>query len=170
MSSSSGSTGLWFKSLWWGRNTPAPGAKFTVSEIQGGKTVYLTPVENDKGDFTGWSWEPSPYDFTEQNSDADFSMGGLQDGTYTVTEVDPATGAGPSSLTFTSSLSYSSPEALSDVKDSLHLLSSSQGVVYNMVVPSSLPLTGGNWVLIVSSAAVLLFAAGAVMLKRRKKA
>ncbi|MBQ5493334.1 MAG: LPXTG cell wall anchor domain-containing protein [Aeriscardovia sp.] len=39
-----------------------------------------------------------------------------------------------------------------------------------MVVPSSLPLTGGSWVLIFSSAAVLLFAAGAVMLKRRKKA
>ena len=63
-----------------------------------------------------------------------------------------------------------SPTALSAVKDSLHLLSASQGVVYNMVAPSSLPLTGGSWVLIVSSAAVLLFAAGAVMLKRRKKA
>ena len=60
-----------------------------------------------------------------------------------------------------------SPTALSAVKDSLHLLSASQGAVYNMVVPSSLPLTGGSWVLIVSSAAVLLFAAGAVMLKRR---
>ena len=53
--------------------------------------------------------------------------------------------------------------------DSLHLLSSSQGVVYNMVVPSSLPLTGGSWVLIISSAAVLLFAAGAVMFAVRKK-
>ncbi|MBO6098053.1 MAG: hypothetical protein J6O87_01145 [Aeriscardovia sp.] len=62
-----------------------------------------------------------------------------------------------------------SPTALSAVKDSLHLLSASQGAVY-MVVPSSLPLTGGSWVLIVSSAAVLLFAARAVMLKRRKKA
>ena len=167
--STSGQTGIWFKSLWWGSGAAAQGAKFTVSQIQGGKTVYLTPVENDKGDFTGWSWKSSPYDFTEQNSDADFSMGGLADGTYTVTEVDPATGATPSSLTFTSSLSYSSREALSDVKDSLHLLSASQGVVYNMVVPSSLPLTGGSWVLIISSAAVLLFAAGAVMFMVRKK-
>ncbi|MBO6098255.1 MAG: LPXTG cell wall anchor domain-containing protein, partial [Aeriscardovia sp.] len=150
------------------RNTPATGAKFTVSQTQGGKTVYLAPVESG-GAFTGWSWQSSPYDFSEQNSDADFSFGGLQDGAYTVTEVDPATGATPSSLSFTSSLSYSSPEALSDVTDSLHLLSSSQGVVYNMVVPSSLPLTGGSWVLIISSAAVLLFAAGAVMFAVRKK-
>ena len=170
MSSNSSETGLWFQSLWWGRNTPATGAKFTVSQVQNGKTEYLTPVKDSSG-FTGWSWEDSPYDFSEQDSKAYFSFGGLATGTYTVTEVSPASGASSSKpgISFTAYLPYSSHETITSVSDPLNLLEPSKGVVYNVVLLSRLPFTGGRWVLALSGAAVLLFVAGGALFLLRKR-
>ena len=167
-SEDSSQTGIWFKSLWYNTTTPATGSKYTVQNSSGD---YLTPVESN-GTFEGWSWTSSPYDFTEQNSSAVFSFGGLADGTYTLTQLDPATGATPSSLSFTSSLSYSSPESLKAVKDSLNLLDSSKGTVWAIAVPSSLPFTGGKLILLVSLSSVVLFGAGALffILRKRKRA
>ena len=164
----SSETGIWFKSLWYNTSTPAPGSKYTVKNASG---QYLTPMLNN-GTFEGWSWSSNPYDFTEKDSSAVFSMGGLADGTYTLTQVSPATGATSSSLTFTSSLSYSSPESLKAVKDSLNLLDSSKDTVWAIVVPSSLPLTGGKMVLAISLSAVTLFGAGALffILRKRRRA
>ena len=172
MSSASGDTGIWFKSLWWGQDTPAKGAKFTVSQVQNGKTAYLAPTVNNDGAFTGWTWQGSPYDFTEQNDQADFSFGGLSDGTYTVTEVNPASGADPSKLSFTTDINYSSPESIKAVSDPLNLVSPSKGVVYNVITPSSLPFTGGRWVLAISVSAALLFGFGAAFffIRKRKRA
>ena len=167
-SENSSNTGIWFKSLWYNTSTPAPGSKYTVQNSSG---QYLTPVESN-GTFEGWSWTSSPFDFTEQNSSAIFSFGGLSDGTYTLTQVDPATGATASTLSFTSDLSYSSPESLKAVKDSLNLLDSSKDTVWAIAVPSSLPFTGGKVILIVSLSAVTLFGAGALffILRKRKRA
>ena len=167
-SQNSSNTGIWFKSLWYGTSTPATGSKYTVQNSSG---KYLTPVESD-GTFEGWSWSTSPYDFSEQNSSAVFSFGGLSDGAYTLTQVDPAKGATPSSLTFTSTLSYPSPQSLKAVKDSLNLLDSSKDTVWAMVVPSSLPFTGGKMILLVSLSAVVLFGAGAIffILRKRRRA
>ena len=167
-SENSSKTGIWFKSLWYGTSTPATGSKYTVQNSSG---KYLTPVESD-GTFEGWSWSTSPYDFSEQNSSAVFSFGGLSDGAYTLTQVDPAKGATPSSLTFTSTLSYPSPQSLKAVKDSLNLLDSSKDTVWAMVVPSSLPFTGGKMILLVSLSAVVLFGAGAIffILRKRRRA
>ena len=163
----SSNTGIWFKSLWYNTSTPAPGSKYTVQNASG---QYLTPVESN-GTFEGWSWTSAPYDFTEQNSSAVFSFGGLSDGTYTLTQVDPATGATASSLSFTSVLSYSSPQSLKAVKDSLNLLDSSKDTVWAIAVPSSLPFTGGKVILVVSLSAVTLFGAGALFfILRRKRA
>ena len=164
-SENSSNTGIWFKSLWYGTSTPAPGSKYTVENASG---KYLTPVESD-GTFEGWSWSTSPYDFTEQNSSAVFSFGGLADGTYTLTQVDPAKGATASTLSFTSSLSYPSPQNLKAVKDSLNLLDSSKGTVWAIAVPSSLPFTGGKMILLVSLSAVVLFGAGALFFVLRKR-
>ena len=175
-SSNSSETGIWFKSLWWGRNAPARGATFTVqntTEDNGVKSPYhgecLTPAAGSTG---GWTWSSTPYDFTEQNAQADFSFGGLKDGTYTVTEVSPATGATSSKISFTSDLSYSSPEAITPVSDPLNLLESKDGIVYNVITPTSLPFTGGKWVLGLSISAILLFGAGGAFwfLRKRKRA
>ena len=140
--------------------------------MQNASGEYLTPVTNSSGTFEGWSWTSSPYDFSEQNSSAVFSFGGLADGTYTLTQVDPAKGATPSSLSFTSSLSYSSPQSLKAVKDSLNLLDSSKGTVWAIAVPSSLPFTGGKMILLISLSAVVLFGAGAIffILRKRRRA
>ena len=166
MSSNSSETGIWFKSLWWGQNTPAKGAKFTVQNSEG---QYLTPTVSNDGTFTGWTYSSSPYDFTEQNADADFSFGGLSDGTYTVTEVNPASGATSSKLSFTADINYSSPESIKAVSDPLNLVSPSEGIVYNIVLPSRLPFTGGRWVLALSISAALLFGLGAAFFLIRKK-
>ena len=168
-SENSSQTGIWFKSLWYNTSTPATGSKYTVQNASG---EYLTPVTNSSGTFEGWSWTSSPYDFSEQNSSAVFSFGGLADGTYTLTQVDPAKGATPSSLSFTSSLSYSSPQSLKAVKDSLNLLDSSKGTVWAIAVPSSLPFTGGKMILLISLSAVVLFGAGAIffILRKRRRA
>lgn len=167
-SENSSETGIWFKSLWYNTSTPAPGSKYTVKNASG---EYLTPQESN-GAFSGWSWQSSPYEFTEKNDSAVFSFGGLADGEYTLTQVSPATGATASTLTFTSTLSYSSPESLKAVKDSLNLLDSSKDTVWAIVVPSSLPLTGGKMVLLVSLSAVTLFGAGAAffILRKRRRA
>ena len=164
----SSETGIWFKSLWYNTSTPAPGSKYTVQNASG---KYLTPVESN-GTFEGWSWSSAPYDFSERNSSALFSMGGLKDGAYTLTQVDPATGATSSTLSFTSTLSYSSPQSLKAIKDSLNLLNSSEDTVWAIVIPSSLPFTGGKVILLVSLSAVTLFGAGALffILRKRKRA
>ena len=168
-SEDSSKTGIWFKSLWYNTSTPAPGSTYTVQNSSG---KYLAPQESSDGTFEGWSWTSSPYDFSEQNPSAVFSFGGLADGDYTLTQVDPAKGATPSSLSFTSSLSYTSPQGLKAVKDSLNLLDSSKDTVWAMVVPSSLPFTGGKMILLVSLSAVVLFGAGALffILRKRRRA
>ena len=164
----SSETGIWFKSLWYKTSTPAPGSKYTVQNASG---KYLTPQES-KGTFEGWSWSSVPYDFTERSSSALFSMGGLKDGSYTLTQVDPAKGAASSALSFTSTLSYSSPQSLKAIKDPLNLLNSSENTVWAIVIPSSLPFTGGKVILLVSLSAVTLFGAGALffILRKRKRA
>ena len=103
---------------------------------------------------------------------ADFSFGGLSDGTYTVTEVNPASGATSSKLSFTADINYSSPESIKAVSDPLNLVSPSEGIVYNIVLPSRLPFTGGRWVLALSISAALLFGLGAAffLIRKRKKA
>ena len=168
-SENSSNTGIWFKSLWYGTSTPATGSKYTVQNASG---KYLAPQESSDGTFEGWSWTSSPYDFSEQNPSAVFSFGGLSDGTYTLTQVDPAKGATASTLSFTSTLSYPSPQNLKAVKDSLNLLDSSKDTVWAIAVPSSLPFTGGKMILLVSLSAVVLFGAGALffILRKRRRA
>ena len=175
-SSPSSSTGLQFQSLWRGSGAPAKGAKFTVQNENEGSPYYGEYLNGDPSDFTGWSWSKSPQDFSQSTPQAIFSFGGLADGTYTVTEVDPATGATPpSSLSFTGNLSYSSPESLKAVSDPMNLLSPAQRAVYFVPfpsVPSHLPLTGGAGILIGVIAAVTLFAAAGIVLvvyRRRKQ-
>ena len=169
-SQNSSSTGLWFKSLWFDTSTPATGATYT---LQNSSKEYLAPVE-ENGIFEGWKWQKSPYDFSERNDGAVFSFGGLQNGTYTLTQVSSPTKATPSSLVFTSAIDYSSPQALSALKDPLSLLVPSKDTVWAVVVPSHLPFTGGKWILSLSLSSVLLIGAGAVLFlvikKRRKKA
>ena len=89
-----------------------------------------------------------------------------------ITQVDPAKGATASTLSFTSTLSYSSRQSLKAVKDSLNLLDSSKDTVWAIAVPSSLPFTGGKMILLVSLSAVVLFGAGALffILRKRRKA
>ena len=172
-SSPSSSTGLQFQSLWWGSGAPAKGAKFTVQNENEGSPYYGEYLNGDPSDFTGWSWSKSPQDFSQSTPQAIFSFGGLADGTYTVTEVDPATGAAPpSSLSFTGNLSYSSPESLKAVSDPMNLLSPAQRAVYFVDAPSRLPLTGGAGILTGVIAAVILFVAAGIVLvvyRRRKR-
>ncbi|MBO6020936.1 MAG: hypothetical protein J6P10_02175, partial [Aeriscardovia sp.] len=158
-SEDSSSTGLWFKTLWKNGGAPATGAKFSVQNSSG---QYLTPVE-DNGTFEGWGYSSSPYDFEEQNKDALFSMGGLQNGTYTVTQIAPPADALPSDapLSFSSALSFSSPEAIETVKDPQNLLDSSLDTVYYGSIPTPhLPITGGKGILGLSLASSFLFLLG----------
>ncbi|MBQ1419583.1 MAG: hypothetical protein IIZ01_01455 [Aeriscardovia sp.] len=165
-SENSSKTGIWFKSLWYGTTTPATGAKFTVQNSSG---KYLTPITNSSGSFEGWSYSKTAYDFEEQNSSAVFSFGGLTDGTYTVSEVSPASGATSSSMSFTGELSYSSPQTLTSLSDPMDLLSLKDAVVYNVAIPSHLPETGGRGILVISITVSLLFLAGAITLFLLKK-
>ena len=156
----SSSTGLWFKALWKSKNTPATGAKFSV---QNSKGLYLSPEESN-GSFEGWEFSSSPFDFEGQNADAVFSFGGLADGTYTVTQQDPPAGAPSSSVSFTSALSYSSPEVLKALKDPMGILDPSLDTLYyglNVPSISSLPLTGGKGLLFISLSSSSLFILGA---------
>ena len=155
----SSSTGLWFKALWKQKGTPALGARFSVQNSQG---LYLSPVESN-GAFSGWSYSSSPYDFSALTSSAIFSVGGLQDGTYTITQQDPPTGAQASTLSFTCTLSYSSPEVLKNLKDPYSFLDPSIDTVYYSVISPSvshLPLTGGKGILGLSLGASFLFLLG----------
>ncbi|MBQ1803260.1 MAG: hypothetical protein II015_01695, partial [Aeriscardovia sp.] len=106
-SSPSSSTGLWFIN----GLEDACGSDATQFTVQNSSGRYLSPVE-DGGTFEGWQFSSSPYDF--KGSDFDkypyyylFTFGGLQDGTYTVKSVEHP------DISFTSSLSYSSPQVLS---------------------------------------------------------
>ena len=155
----SSSTGLWFKALWKQKDTAALGARFSVQNSQG---LYLSPVESN-GAFSGWSYSSSPYAFSALTSSAIFSVGGLQDGTYTVTQQDPPTGAQASTLSFTCTLSYSSPEVLKDLKDPFSFLDPSLDTVYYSTISPSvshLPLTGGKGILGLSLGASFLFLLG----------
>lgn len=157
----SSSTGLWFKALWKSKNTPATGAKFSV---QNSKGLYLSPEESN-GSFEGWEFSSSPFDFEGQNADAVFSFGGLADGTYTITQQDPPAGAPSSSVSFTSALSYSSPEVLKALNDPMGILDPSLDTLYyglNVPSISSLPLTGGKGMLFISlsSSSLLILGAG----------
>ena len=107
LSSPSSSTGLWFIN----GLEDACGADATQFTVQNSSGQYLSPVE-DGGTFEGWQFSSSPYDF--KGSDFDklpyyylFTFGGLQDGTYTIKSVEHP------DISFTSSLSYSSPQVLS---------------------------------------------------------
>ena len=110
----SSATGLWFENTFENPKDNNKGCSIADSDsyspteftVQNPSGQYLTPVEDD-GTFEGWEWSGSPYDFKERNSSGDFEWGGLADGTYTVKSVEY-----PSSLSFTSSLSYSSPQIL----------------------------------------------------------
>ena len=155
----SSSTGLWFKALWKQKDTAALGARFSVQNSQG---LYLSPVESN-GAFSGWSYSSSPYDFSALTSSAIFSVGGLQDGTYTITQQDPPSGAQASTLSFTCTLSHSSPEVLKDLKDPFGFLDPSLDTVYYSAISPSvshLPLTGGKGILGLSLAASFLFLLG----------
>ena len=182
-SSTSGETGIWFRSLWWGDNATTAGSEFTVSQKQDGSTMYLKPVTDSSGAFEGWKWSSTAYDFTQQNAESYFSMGGLKDGTYTVTEASPATSpqkatASNPPLSFPVTLVYSSAEAFTSKDDSvpitdpLNLLDAPDRIVYNVITPTSLPFTGGKWVLGLSITAILLFGAGGAFyfLRKRKRA
>ncbi|MBO7717244.1 MAG: hypothetical protein J6S17_00270 [Aeriscardovia sp.] len=156
----SSSTGLWFKALWKSKNTPATGSKFSV---QNSKGLYLSPEESN-GSFEGWEFSSSPFDFEGQNTNAVFSFGGLADGTYTITQQDPPAGAPSSSLSFTSTLSYSSPEVLKALNDSMGILDPSLDTLYyglNAPSISSLPLTGGKGLLFISLSSFSLLVLGA---------
>lgn len=155
----SSSTGLWFKALWKQKGTPALGARFSVQNSQG---LYLSPVESN-GAFSGWSYSSSPYTFSALTSSALFSIGGLQDGTYTITQQDPPSGAQASTLSFTCTLSYSSPEVLKNLKDPSSFLDPSLDTVYYSAISPSvshLPLTGGKGILGLSLGASFLFLLG----------
>ena len=110
----SSATGLWFENTFENPKDNNEGCSIADSDsyspteftVQNPSGQYLAPVE-DNGTFEGWEWSGSPYDFKERNSSGDFEWGGLADGTYTVKSVEY-----PSSLSFTSSLSYSSPQIL----------------------------------------------------------
>ena len=110
----SSSTGLWFENTFENPKDNNEGCSIADSDsyspteftVQNPSGEYLTPVESN-GAFEGWEWSSSPYDFKERNSSGTYEWVGLQDGTYTVKSVEY-----PSSLSFTGSLSYSSPEAL----------------------------------------------------------
>ncbi|MBO7671703.1 MAG: hypothetical protein J6S25_03045, partial [Aeriscardovia sp.] len=154
----SSSTGLWFKALWKSKNTSATGAKFSV---QNSKGLYLSPEESN-GSFEGWEFSSSPFDFEGQN--AVFSFGGLADGTYTITQQDPPAGAPSSSVSFTSALSYSSPEALKALNDPMGILDPSLDTLYyglNVPSTSSLPLTGGKGLLLISLSSFFFLILGA---------
>ncbi|MBO7671248.1 MAG: hypothetical protein J6S25_00640, partial [Aeriscardovia sp.] len=155
----SSSTGLWFKALWKQKGTPALGARFSVQNSQG---LYLSPVESN-GAFSGWSYSSSPYAFSALTSSAIFSIGGLQDGIYTITQQDPPTGAQASTLSFTCTLSHSFPEVLKDLKDPFSFLDPSLDTVYYSAISPSvshLPLTGGKGILGLSLGASFLFLLG----------
>ena len=151
--------GLWFQSLWWGSSKPAMGGKYTVQNSQG---QYLSPVESG-GTFEGWKFSSTPYNFTERNNAAYFSFGGLASGKYIITQVSPAINssgqegqASSPALSFSETLSYSSPEEMKAISDSMNLLKPSSDVVYNIpLAPRNLPLTGGDGYL-----TVLLIVAG----------
>ena len=192
MSSPSSDTGLWWESLWWGKNTPAEGAKFMVqnqTENNGVKSPYygnyLAPVE-DGGTFEGWEWQSSPYDFENNPSSAYFSMGGLANGTYKVQEVSPATSPYKASLpspapAFTATLTYSpspsSNEVLFPLSNPKGLLSSlkGEGIVYSalpVVSATSLPLTGGRdrtLPIFISSVILSLLGAGSLLAFKKKR-
>ena len=150
--------GLWFQSLWWGSSKPAMGGKYTVQNSQG---QYLSPVENG-GTFEGWKFSSTPYNFTERNNAAYFSFGGLASGKYRITQVSPATSssgqegqASSPALSFSETLSYSSPEEMEAISDPMNLLKPSSDVIYNIpLIPRTLPLTGGDGYLTVFPIAV----------------
>ena len=111
-----------------------------------------------------------------------FEITGLADGTYTVTETKPATGADPNVFpSFQVTVSSTSPEKIITTSASDNLVdntpngnpfnSTEYNTVENVKSVTGLPLTGGAGILTGVIAAVLLFGTAGIVLvvyKRRK--
>ena len=135
---SSAVTGIWFENQLLG-GMDAKGSKFTVQNAAG---QYLTPSSSGQPPY---SYSSSPYDFSSTASNGMFRMWGLQDGTYTVTQVALPQGAFGTKPSFKITLNYASgkPASISDPNPA-SLVDPTTFMVFNQDTPAQLPITGGK--------------------------
>ena len=135
---SSAVTGIWFENQLLG-GIDAKGSKFTVQNASG---QYLTPSSSGQPPY---SYSSSPYDFSSTASNGMFRMWGLQDGTYTVTQVTLPQGAFGTKPSFEITLNYASgkPASISDPNPA-SLVDPTTFMVFNQDTPAQLPITGGK--------------------------
>ncbi|MBQ5493462.1 MAG: hypothetical protein IIT79_02690, partial [Aeriscardovia sp.] len=164
-STPSSSSGLWFKDLQ-ADGQPSSGAKFVVQDSSG---RYLVKEIDSYGRFSGWGWtaaSASATEFSQENDSALFSMGGLKDGTYTVTQIQwPDSMTGSSGLangnnwpspdlsagsktaappSFEVTLSYSSPEAMSTQADPAGTVDAKDDWIYSLSPIEMAPMDGSS--------------------------
>lgn len=169
-SPSATNVGMWWQKIW-PNGTAATGAKFEVSKTVNGTTEYLMA-----GSITGsWAWTTNSADakqFSSVNQKGLFEIGGLANGTYTVTETTQATGAQAIKPSFTVTLKYGSAETVSKTAtgDPWGLVNTSEDTVENVKSIDQLPMTGGAGIILgVFVAIVLLGGAAIVLVVYRKK-
>ena len=135
---SSASTGIWFQNEYL-QGGDAKGAKFSVQNSQG---LYLTPSSSGNPPY---SYSSTPYAFSSTNGNGLFRIWGLQDGTYTVTQVALPQGAFGTKPSFKITLNYDSgkPASISDPNPA-SLVDPTTFMVFNQDTPAKLPITGGK--------------------------
>lgn len=135
---SSASTGIWFQNEYL-QGGDAKGAKFSVQNSQG---LYLTPSSSGNPPY---SYSSTPYAFSSTNGNGLFRIWGLQDGTYTVTQVALPQGAFGTKPSFKITLNYASgkPASISDPNPA-SLVDPTTFMVFNQDTPAKLPITGGK--------------------------
>lgn len=171
-SPTSTNVGMWWQKIW-PNKTAAKGAKFEVSKTVNGTTEYLQAGTNGAD---SWQWTTTEADaeqFSSVNGDGLFEIGGLANGTYTVTETTQATGAQAIKPSFTVTLKYGTAETISTTAtgDPWGLVSSSDDTVENVKSINQLPMTGGAGIILGALVALLLLGSAATLfLVYRKKA
>ena len=170
-SPTSTNVGMWWQKIW-PNKTAAKGAKFEVSKTVNGTTEYLQAGTNGAD---SWQWTTNAADaeqFSSVNGDGLFEIGGLANGTYTVTETTQATGAQAIKPSFTVTLKYGTAETISTTAtgDPWGLVSSSDDTVENVKSLNQLPMTGGAGIILGALVALLLLGSAATLfLVYRKK-
>ena len=164
-SPTSTNVGMWWQKIW-PNKTAAKGAKFEVSKTVNGTTEYLERGTNGAG---SWQWTTNTADavqFSSVNGNGLFEIGGLANGTYTVTETTQATGAQAIKPSFTVTLKYGTTETISTTAtgDPWGLVSSSDDTVENVKSISQLPMTGGAGIILGALVALLLLGGAATLL------
>lgn len=145
--------------------TPAPNAQFVIQNEDGKYLAYAngewSVVDDSETPVTDALTDQRVTKFTP--TDGKVAVHGLENGTYTVTEVKVADGAQNFKPSFTVTLKYGSNAQFADVNDAWNLFDPATATVTNVKSVTELPLTGAAGTALFTVLGLLIAGAGALV-------